>query len=127
MTREQKWLRAELKIVEDAVASERLRASYAGKEDSADQKRHRRARADMLRRILAIVEREQAADRFLGGALCALACISAHDDFDSVLYRETATSFGLKELISEARRQKDGQLRNLLKLRAALQWRDARR
>lgn len=120
MTREQKWLRAELEICEEAIASERARAAYFGSEDPVEQKKHRRARADMLRRITAIVERDQASDRFLGGALCALACIAAHEDATSTIYSETARSFGLADLIREARRTRDGQLSNLLKLKRSI-------
>lgn len=65
MTREQRWLRAELKVVVDGIAMaehwDKLRAlgQLLGDRESGKSKRHFRARAETLRRILAIVERAQ--------------------------------------------------------------------
>lgn len=60
MTREQRWLRAELQLCLDAIRDHH-RGAKGEAAGSERQLRHSKARAETLRRILAIVERAQGA------------------------------------------------------------------
>ena len=71
----------------------------------------------MSDRTIAAKERRAWERGMDAGCLCALAVIADNDGPDSTIYKEIVRNFGLDGLILAARRDRDGQLTHLVKLR----------